>query len=168
MNKTLAAALLLAASGCSSESDHGHDHDHEGGHIDPPAAAEPAPTSDMAPVGGTMGPWVVELQPSVDGVRLVAADAAGNAIAPDGDLQLALTSASGETEMITLAPDGVGWSAAATIAPDGAYMAQITSAVGNARLMWGATRTGHVIENPEPASAEDPGHQGHDHGGHDH
>lgn len=176
MNKTTlaAAALLLAASACSSEQDHGHDHDHEGGHVEEPAV-EPVDDPVAEPVAstavnGTMGPWIVELQPGADSVRLVAADAAGNAIAPDGEISLALTAASGGTEMVTLTPDGAGWSGPANISPDGAYMAQLTGPVGSARLMWGSTATGHEIQNPEPAEEAADGHDhgGHDHGGHEH
>ena len=166
-------ALLFATTACSGEQDHGHDHDHDGAHqaevpADEPATpAEPA-TPEPDAITGAMGPWTVELEPSADRVQVVATDAQGDAVTPEGELHLALTAASGGTEMVTLRPDGAGWSGPATIADDGAYMAQLTGPAGSARLMWGKTATGHTMKTPEPApDADENDHGGHDHG-HDH
>ena len=175
MNKTALAAALLLGAGCDSHDD---DHDHGHGHTEPhgePATAHAgseheapaaAPTAATVSIEAKLGADTLRLTPTADRLILVLFDASGGPVAPEGEVRVVLTPTDGEEQRIVLAPDGGGWSGAASAAGASGYVA-VASLTHNgqpqtARLAWGDAPIAPA-DVPEEAEAD---HQGgaHDHG----
>jgi hypothetical protein len=172
MNKTTIAAAFLLMSGCDSHDD---DHDHGHGHDEAHEAQETPPAAEetqaaAAPVEAPLGEGTVSLTPAADRIHLTLTDAAGAAVAPDGEVRVVLTPTGGEEQRIVLSPDGEGWSGTASAAGASGYVAVVSrqqdGETQTARLTWGDApeAPAEVPEHEHDEEDKDDGNHDHGHG----